>query len=138
MYLAIKNLPANLLKNAVKRHFFLYNAVFFPLNAQFKPCETTFFGLIPPLTSFLAPFDATFANSVLTEPELAKYKQFSEYVLSVKPGLSGMWQISGRSNTGYEERINLDTYYIQNWSIWLDLWIIIKTVGVVIIGKGAF
>ena len=74
----------------------------------------------------------------VTEPELAKYKQFSEYVLSVKPGLSGMWQISGRSNTGYEERINLDTYYIQNWSIWLDLWIIIKTVGVVIIGKGAF
>ena len=73
----------------------------------------------------------------VTEPELAKYKQFSEYVLSVKPGLSGMWQISGRSNTGYEERINLDTYYIQNWSIWLDLWIIIKTVGVVIIGKGA-
>ena len=74
----------------------------------------------------------------VTEPELAKYKQFSEYVLSVTPGLSGMWQISGRSDTGYEERINLDTYYIQNWSIWLDIWIIIKTVGVVIVGKGAY
>lgn len=74
----------------------------------------------------------------VTEPELSKYKQFSEYVLSVKPGLSGMWQISGRSNTGYEERINLDTYYIQNWSIWLDIWIIIKTFGVVLVGKGAY
>ncbi|MBQ0039998.1 MAG: undecaprenyl-phosphate galactose phosphotransferase WbaP [Treponema sp.] len=74
----------------------------------------------------------------VTEPELAKYKQFSEYVLSVKPGLSGMWQISGRSDTGYEERINLDTYYIQNWSIWLDIWIIIKTIGVVVKGKGAY
>ena len=74
----------------------------------------------------------------VTEPELAKYKQFSEYVLSVTPGLSGMWQISGRSDTGYEERINLDTYYIQNWSIWLDIWIIIKTIVVVLKGKGAY
>ena len=60
------------------------------------------------------------------------------HLLSVKPGLSGMWQISGRSDTGYEERINLDTYYIQNWSVWLDIWILIKTVGVVIKGKGAY
>ena len=74
----------------------------------------------------------------VTEPELTKYKQFSEFVLSVKPGLSGMWQISGRSDTGYEERVNLDTYYIQNWSIWLDLWIIIKTFVVVVKGKGAY
>ena len=49
-----------------------------------------------------------------------------------------MWQISGRSDTAYEERINLDTYYIQNWSIWLDLWIITKTVWVVLKGKGAY
>jgi lipopolysaccharide/colanic/teichoic acid biosynthesis glycosyltransferase len=49
-----------------------------------------------------------------------------------------MWQISGRSDTGYEERIMLDNYYIQNWSIWLDLWIIIKTIWVVINGKGAY
>ena len=74
----------------------------------------------------------------VTEPELTKYGKYSDYVLSVKPGLSGMWQISGRSDTGYEERINLDTYYIQNWSVWLDIWILIKTVGVVIKGKGAY
>lgn len=74
----------------------------------------------------------------VTEPELVKYGNYADYVLSVKPGLSGMWQISGRSDTGYEERINLDTYYIQNWSVWLDIWVMIKTVGVVIIGKGAY
>ena len=74
----------------------------------------------------------------VTEPELKKYGNYADYVLSVQPGLSGMWQISGRSDTGYEERITLDTYYIQNWSIWLDIWIIIKTVWVVLIGKGAY
>ena len=74
----------------------------------------------------------------VTESELAKYGEDADYVLSVTPGLSGMWQISGRSDTGYEERVSLDTFYIQNWSVWLDLWIIIKTVWVVINGKGAY
>lgn len=74
----------------------------------------------------------------VTEPELEKYGKYKDYVLSVPPGLTGMWQISGRSDTGYEERITYDTYYIQNWSIWLDIWILIKTVWVVIIGKGAY
>jgi lipopolysaccharide/colanic/teichoic acid biosynthesis glycosyltransferase len=74
----------------------------------------------------------------VTESELEKYGEDADYVLSVTPGLSGMWQISGRSDTGYEERVSLDTFYIQNWSVWLDLWIIIKTVWVVINGKGAY
>ncbi len=74
----------------------------------------------------------------VTKSEIEKYGESANFVLSVTPGLSGMWQISGRSDTGYEERINLDTYYIQNWSVWLDIWIIIKTVWVVIRGKGAY
>lgn len=74
----------------------------------------------------------------VTEEELEKYGENADYILTVTPGLSGMWQISGRSDTGYEERINLDTYYIQNWSVWLDIWILIKTVWVVINGKGAY
>ncbi len=74
----------------------------------------------------------------VTEGELSKYGDSADYILSVTPGLSGMWQTSGRSDTEYEERITLDTYYIQNWSIWLDIWIIIKTVSVVIKGKGAY
>lgn len=74
----------------------------------------------------------------VTKPELEKYRNYAEYVNSVTPGLSGMWQISGRSDTGYEERITLDMYYIQNWSVWLDIWILIKTVSVVFKGKGAY
>jgi lipopolysaccharide/colanic/teichoic acid biosynthesis glycosyltransferase len=74
----------------------------------------------------------------VTEIELEKYRSKANFILSVKPGLSGMWQISGRSDTGYEERIMLDSYYIQNWSIWLDSWIILRTVAVVIKGKGAY
>ncbi len=74
----------------------------------------------------------------VTEPELIRYGKYADYVLSVQPGLSGMWQISGRSDTGYEERITLDTYYIQNWSVWLDIWIILKTVWVVLKGSGAY
>ena len=57
---------------------------------------------------------------------IKKYGVHKDYVLSVSPGLSGMWQISGRSETSYDERIYYDTYYIQNWSVWLDIWILIK------------
>ena len=74
----------------------------------------------------------------VTEPELEKYGPYKDYVLSVTPGLSGMWQTSGRSDTEYEERIALDTSYIQNWSIWLDIWILIKTVYVVLKGRGEY
>ena len=74
----------------------------------------------------------------VTESELDKYGPYKDYVLSVSPGLSGMWQTSGRSDTEYEERISLDSYYIQNWSIWLDIWILIKTVYVVLKGRGAY
>ena len=74
----------------------------------------------------------------VTQGELVKYGEHKDFVLSVTPGLTGMWQISGRSDTGYEDRITFDTYYIQNWSVWLDIWILIKTVWVVIKGKGAY
>jgi len=74
----------------------------------------------------------------VTESEKEKYGDTFKYIFSVTPGLSGMWQISGRSSTGYDDRILLDTFYIQNWSIWLDIWIILQTCIVVITGKGAY
>lgn len=74
----------------------------------------------------------------VTQGELIKYGDKAPFILSVKPGLSGMWQVSGRSDTGYEDRVNLDSYYIQNWSIWLDIWIVIKTIWVVLNGRGAY
>ncbi len=73
----------------------------------------------------------------VTDDEILKYGENFNYIFSVKPGLSGMWQVSGRSDTDYAERVAFDSYYIQNWSIWLDLWLIFKTIGVVLTGKGA-
>ena len=93
---------------------------------------------IPQLWNILCGEMSFVGPRPVTKPELARYGDLADFILSVKPGLSGMWQISGRSDTGYEERITLDSYYIQNWSVWLDIWIIIKTVWVVVKGKGAY
>ena len=62
---------------------------------------------------------------------------YSDYIL-VKPGITGLWQVSGRNDTSYEERVAYDFYYINNWSIWMDIWILCRTVPVVILGRGAY
>ncbi|MFA6521503.1 MAG: sugar transferase [Candidatus Gracilibacteria bacterium] len=64
--------------------------------------------------------------------EVEKYKQHHKFVLTIKPGLTGLPQISGRSDLPFEEEVNLDTYYIENWSLWLDLKIVLKTIFVVL------
>jgi Undecaprenyl-phosphate galactose phosphotransferase WbaP len=70
--------------------------------------------------------------------EVVKYGAYYQYFSSIRPGMSGLWQVSGRSDIDYEERVALDVYYIQSWSVWLDLHILFKTVGVVFGGKGAY
>lgn len=69
--------------------------------------------------------------------EVAKYKTHQKFVLALKPGITGLAQISGRSNLNFEKEVQLDTYYIENWSIWIDIKIIFKTFGVVLTGKTA-
>jgi Undecaprenyl-phosphate galactose phosphotransferase WbaP len=56
----------------------------------------------------------------------------------VRPGLTGLWQISGRNNTNYETRVQLDQHYVKNWSIWLDIYILVRTVFVVLLQEGAY
>ena len=56
---------------------------------------------------------------------------------SVKSGVTGLWQVSGRSELSFEERIELELFYAQNWSFWLDIKILFKTIGVVLFKKGA-
>lgn len=73
----------------------------------------------------------------VVEEEIKKYGRNKEKVLSIKPGLTGYWQVNGRSNTTYEERINMDLYYIDNHSLWLDIKIFLKTFIVVFEKKGA-
>jgi exopolysaccharide biosynthesis polyprenyl glycosylphosphotransferase len=65
------------------------------------------------------------------------YRNRGALLFSVKPGITGLWQVSGRSNLPFEGRVDLELYYAQNWTFWLDLRIIFKTAGVVLLGKGA-
>jgi len=75
---------------------------------------------------------------MITPGELAKFGRWRHNLLTVKPGLTGLWQISGRSDLGYEERVRLDMNYIRNYTIWLDLKILLNTVAAVARGKGAY
>jgi Undecaprenyl-phosphate galactose phosphotransferase WbaP len=74
----------------------------------------------------------------IVNEEIEKYGDDFDRIFSIRPGLTGLWQVSGRSDTNYSERISYDTYYLQSWSAWLDLWIILKTFGSIILGKGAY
>ena len=74
----------------------------------------------------------------VTKEEIEKhYKENADFCLSVPPGMTGLWQVSGRSNSSYKQRITLDTWYVRNWNIWLDIVILFKTVRVVIKKEGA-
>lgn len=73
----------------------------------------------------------------IVEKEIEKYGIYGDKLLTVKPGLTGNWQANGRSNTTYEERVQLDMDYIDCRSIWMDLKIILKTVKAVVRKQGA-
>jgi Undecaprenyl-phosphate galactose phosphotransferase WbaP len=73
------------------------------------------------------------------EQELEEYYgDYALYYNSVRPGISGLWQVSGRNDVDYEKRVALDTWYVLNWSLWFDLVILYKTVFVVLNRKGAY
>ena len=73
----------------------------------------------------------------IIEKELEKYGNFGEKLLSVNPGLTGYWQVNGRSDTSYEERVKLDMYYIEKRNLYMDILIILKTIKVVCRKVGA-
>lgn len=70
--------------------------------------------------------------------ETHHYEEIFEKYKKVKPGMTGMWQVSGRNDTGYGSRVELDEYYINNWSPWLDIYIMIRTARVVLFHRGAY
>jgi Undecaprenyl-phosphate galactose phosphotransferase WbaP len=70
--------------------------------------------------------------------EVPRYGESFHLYTLVPPGLTGLWQVSGRSNTTYAERVWLDTHYVRNWSIWMDAVILVRTVWVVVAGIGAY
>lgn len=74
----------------------------------------------------------------VTEREASKYGESFQYYIAVRPGLTGLWQISGRNDLSYEERVELDGWYVRNWSISLDMMILIKTFGIVWKQEGSY
>ncbi len=75
---------------------------------------------------------------MISPEEVSMYKQFDMNLLTVLPGITGLWQVSGRSDVTYEERVRLDMYYIRNWSIWLDLQLLFQTIPAVLKSRGAY
>ena len=98
----------------------------------------TSFDEFPQLINILKGEMSLVGPRPITDAEIEKYGEDFQRVFSIKPGLTGLWQVSGRSDSNYLERVSYDIYYLQSWSVWLDLWIIFKTFGVVILGKGAY
>jgi Undecaprenyl-phosphate galactose phosphotransferase WbaP len=73
----------------------------------------------------------------IVEEEIPRYGDGIGLYKKVTPGLTGLWQVSGRNNVSYEQRVNFDLYYVRNWSIWLDLYVLARTVKVVLLREGA-
>jgi len=73
----------------------------------------------------------------IIKDEIKRYGKEIEMYYKVRPGMTGLWQISGRSSTKYEYRVALDVWYIKNWSIWYDIGILFKTINIVLSKSGA-
>ena len=73
----------------------------------------------------------------IVDAELARYADAVDLYLKVRPGITGLWQVSGRSKTTYEERVRLDEYYVRNWSVWMDIFVLGRTIKTVIRAEGA-
>ena len=75
---------------------------------------------------------------MISPAEHERYGRWDMNLLTVKPGISGLWQVSGRSDLSYDDRVRLDMNYIRNWTIWLDIQILIQTIPAVLRGRGAY
>jgi Undecaprenyl-phosphate galactose phosphotransferase WbaP len=73
----------------------------------------------------------------IVQSEIARYCDEIEYYYETKPGLTGLWQVSGRSDTSYECRVRLDVWYVRNWTLWHDIAILLKTIPAVFLQRGA-
>ena len=74
----------------------------------------------------------------VTQSELdSYYGAAAAHYLMVRPGITGLWQVSGRNDTTYDERLQFDEFYVRNWSPWLDMHLLARTVSA-LLGKGAY
>lgn len=74
----------------------------------------------------------------IVQAEIPRYGEYINDYYQVRPGITGMWQVSGRNDIDYPERVKMDSWYVRNWSIWLDIVFLMKTIKVVLDKKGAY
>jgi len=74
----------------------------------------------------------------IVKEEVVKYGIYFDYFKAVKPGITGLWQVSGRNDINYDERVRIDVWYVRNWSLEIDIVILLKTVASVLTGKGSY
>jgi lipopolysaccharide/colanic/teichoic acid biosynthesis glycosyltransferase len=93
---------------------------------------------LPQLFNILRGQMSLVGPRMITAPELAKYGAQKQILLSVKPGLTGFWQVHGRQNVSYQERVAMDVRYIREWNLMMDLKNLAQTPGKVFKREGAF
>jgi len=103
-----------------------------------KLLRRTSFDEFPQLINILKSEMSFVGPRPVTDQEIERYGENALRILTVKPGLTGLWQVSGRSDTDYTERVSYDLYYLQSWSVWLDFSIMYRTPGAIFKGKGAY
>ena len=93
---------------------------------------------LPQLFNVIAGQMSLVGPRPIVKAEISKYgRGFALYARAL-PGITGLWQVSGRNNTTYQERIAFDEFYVNNWSVWLDAYILIRTIKVVLTAEGAY
>ncbi len=93
---------------------------------------------LPQLINVLRGEMSLVGPRMITMAEVEKYGKWGLNLHTVKPGITGLWQVTGRSDITYEERVRLDMRYIRNYSIWLDLQILFQTIPAVLMSRGAY
>jgi exopolysaccharide biosynthesis polyprenyl glycosylphosphotransferase len=93
---------------------------------------------LPQLFNVLSGEMSLVGPRMITPEELSHFKRWRHNLLTVKPGLTGLWQVGGRADLGYKERVRLDMTYIRNYTIWLDFRILFNTMWAVISQQGAY
>lgn len=93
---------------------------------------------LPQLFNVLSRQMSLVGPRMISPAEMKQYNQWGLNLLTVAPGITGIWQVSGRSDISYDERVRLDMHYVRNWTIWMDLQILLQTIPAVIRGSGAY
>lgn len=93
---------------------------------------------LPQLLNVLKGQMSLVGPRMFTPDELKRYGDAGELILKVRPGITGYWQVHGRQNVSFTEHVAMDVYYVECWSLWMDVGILLKTPRKVISGEGAY